>query len=59
MTDKNITFTPETRDLLRGAYMKAVDDGNDVFTFNGDEYVTGYAKYLLEFLDTQLVETSQ
>lgn len=57
--DQTVTFTPEKRDLLRGAYIKAVDGDNNEFTFGGNLYNTDYTKYLLEYLDTKLVESIQ
>jgi hypothetical protein len=42
------------RERLRKAYNEAVTEKRSQFTFEGNEYVTGYAKYLLEYLDTRL-----
>jgi hypothetical protein len=42
------------RDGLRAAYDKACAKEHDhrtVFVFDGNEYLVGYAKYLLEYLD--------
>jgi hypothetical protein len=50
-----VEFTPRKREQLRAAYNEARDAGEDVFVFEGREYVTDYAKYLLEYLDIQLV----
>jgi hypothetical protein len=36
------------RDLER-RYKKAVEDGEEQFTFKGRDILTGYCKYLLEF----------
>jgi hypothetical protein len=54
----SITFNQETREELRVAYNEAVDNGRDSFTLNGREFVTGYAKYLLEYLDMTLGENN-
>ena len=56
MTDPRpqIVFTAEKVKALRRAYVHAVDTNQKQFTFEGNEYVTGYAKYLLEYLKTQL-----
>lgn len=51
---EGIVFTPEVRDQLRVAYDEAVDEGVDTFEFMEVEFVVGYAKYLLEFLDMRL-----
>jgi hypothetical protein len=51
---KIVNFTPEMRDGLRAAYDKACAKEHDhrtVFVFDGNEYLVGYAKYLLEYLD--------
>ena len=39
---------------LRIAYNKAVEEKKDQFVFNDLPLVTEYAKYLLEFIDSQL-----
>lgn len=46
-----VTFTPEKLDLFKKAFVKAVGGEQDQFTFEGREYVTGYAKYVIEYLD--------
>lgn len=60
MSDRvTITWTPEKRDRLLNAYTdhldKMVADPSlpDSFTFEGHVLVVGYAKYLLEYLDSQ------
>lgn len=35
---------------LQKAYDEAVKNGKESFQFDGLEYVTGYAKYLLEYM---------
>jgi hypothetical protein len=42
------------RDRFRKAYESAVKANKDSFTFDGNEFVTNYAKYLLEYLDMQM-----
>lgn len=37
--------------LLKIAYNKAVKDNKDTFIFNGREFVTKYAKYLIEYAE--------
>jgi hypothetical protein len=41
---------PATVKDLRKAYEKAVREGKDTFSIDGYDFVTGYAKYLLEYL---------
>ena len=48
-----ITFTPELRDSLRKAYVDAVQKKLDEFTWDGHQFVTSYAGYLLEHLGNQ------
>ena len=50
---ENITFTPALRDSLRESYDGAVDRKDDTFHWHGKAFVTSYAKYLLQHLDTQ------
>ncbi len=48
-----IEFNPEKCKALKREYSKAVKDKKESFIFEGNEYVTSYAKYLLEFLKTK------
>jgi phosphate starvation-inducible protein PhoH len=52
-----MVITTENVALLRQAYDKAVATKKETFTFQGEEYATSYAKYLLEWLDTQVTIT--
>ncbi|MDP2371906.1 hypothetical protein [Rhodoferax sp.] len=52
MTNPNISFTLGKARALRRAYTHAVETKQEQFTFEGNEYVTSYAKYLLEYLAT-------
>ena len=54
MTGDNVKFTPELREKLRKAYNKAKADGLDQFSFDGNDYVTRFAGYLLEYLDMKM-----
>jgi hypothetical protein len=42
------------RERLRKAYQKAVAENRSTFFFETNEFVTAYAKYLIEFLDGRL-----
>lgn len=44
-------FNKDKVKSLRKEYDKAVKEGKDVFVFEGQELVTNYAKYLLEYLE--------
>lgn len=49
-----INFDKPMRERLRKAWQAAVDQGKDEFMFEGNLFLTDYAKYLLEFLDLKL-----
>jgi hypothetical protein len=49
-----INFDIPMRERLRKAYAAAVEAKQEVFTFEGHEFVTWYAKYLLQYLDAVL-----
>jgi hypothetical protein len=49
-----VKFTPEKLSDLERYYKKAVKDGEDTFMFEGKEWVTDYAKYAIEFLNTKI-----
>lgn len=36
---------------FKAAYKEAVENDQIAFTFDGNEFVTGYAKYLIEYLE--------
>ena len=42
------------RDEFAAAYKTAVDLELEQFTFDGHQFVTGYAKYLLQYLNQQM-----
>lgn len=42
------------RERLRRAYNKATENHRSAFEFEGNQYLTHYAKYLLEYLDMKL-----
>lgn len=39
---------------LKKRYQQAVENGEKDFTFEGNEFVTNFAKYLLEYLESRL-----
>jgi hypothetical protein len=55
MTDEVMFDVPTYRRLQR-AYAKAVRENKDLFEFDGRGWVTGYAKYVLEYLEDKLKE---
>lgn len=48
-----ITWTPEKLKKLKDLYNKSVKDNKESFLFEGKEIVTGYARYLIMYLDDQ------
>jgi hypothetical protein len=48
-----VEFDRKKRDRLRKRYKEAVEKKEDQFEFEGNKYVTSYAKYLLEYLDSK------
>lgn len=47
-----MTITPKNIERLRKAYKVAVEREKETFYFQGEEFHTSYAKYLLEWLET-------
>jgi hypothetical protein len=47
----NITFTKESAKSLKKAYLKAVNEKQSNFIFMDNEFVTDYAKYVVEYLE--------
>lgn len=54
-----VTFTPEILARFKRVYRDAVDAHSDTFMFEGKEYVVTYAKYLIEYLDGQLLDKAR
>ena len=52
--DRLVEFDRKKYNKLRMAYNQALAKEKDEFKFQGLEYVTPYAKYLLEYLDDHL-----
>ncbi len=48
--NNTITFTPELFQKLRTSYLSAVQNGVEVFKFEGHDLLTSYAKYLIQYL---------
>jgi len=49
-----ITFDYTTLQQFKKAYKKATKELKTIFTFEGNEFDTGYAKYLIEYLEMNL-----
>jgi len=50
---KTINFNQAKLERLRTRYKKAAATGEKQFDFEGSEFVTGYAKYVIQYLDMQ------
>ena len=48
-----IEFTPEVLKNLKAEYNKAVESGQEIFIFQGNELLTDYAKYLIQYVESQ------
>ena len=53
---QEIQFTRERAIALKKSYRKAVKHQFDSFIFEGQEYDRGFAKYLLQYLESKLGE---
>lgn len=49
----HINFTSPKYHALKRAFQDASQHGKESFTFEGNEWVTAYAKYALEYLAPQ------
>ena len=49
-----IRWTKPMLERFKVAHKTAVNTKADTFVFDGNEFVVGYAKYLIEYLDAQL-----
>lgn len=56
---EQVEFDADKYHGLRRAYATAVDDNQDRFLFEGNEYATSYAKYLLEYLTTKFEKETE
>jgi hypothetical protein len=56
---KAIEWTREKRDAFRSAYERANANKEHVFTFEGHEFFTGYAMYLLQYLNQRLDDAEE
>ena len=50
---KVINWTPEKLAKFKKAYKEAETGKKESFIFGGDEFVTGYAKYLIQHLENE------
>ena len=50
-SENYVTFTPKKLTELKSAYKKALKGGKEIFSLDGYDYLIGYAKYLIEYLE--------
>ncbi len=55
MLNKSLEFDREKTESLRKAYDVSIRSNFKSFQFEGNEYLTAYAGYLLEYLDARLI----
>ncbi len=46
----SVSFTKESFKAFQRLYAATVEAKQDTFMFEGNEFFTGYAKYMIEFL---------
>ena len=51
---KSINWTRPMLDRFRRAYLKATADHAETFMFEDSEFLVAYARYLIQYLETQL-----
>lgn len=51
---EKIEFTRPKMKRFQKAYDLAVKEGKETFTFDGHEWLTQYAKYVLEYLNDKI-----
>jgi len=56
---KMVEFTPKIAKRFADDHNKAVKEGKDSFMFDGNEFVTMYAHYCLEYLAMNKVITGK
>lgn len=52
-SDDMLEFTPDLYEKLKKEYNKALEEEQESFEFEGREVLTNYAKYMVEYLNTQ------
>ncbi len=54
VSKNSITFDRQELINLKRSYTLAVEENKEQFTFKGNELLTSYAKYLIEYLESRL-----
>lgn len=50
---KKLQFTKDLLATFKKSYELALENNLEIFTFNGHEFLTSYAKYLIEYLESK------
>jgi hypothetical protein len=50
---KTVSFSADDLNQFKKLYKQAIRDEKEIIIFRGDEYLTTYAKYLIEYLTTK------
>lgn len=50
-TGKTVSWTPESLEKFKAAWKAADDAEKESFTFDENEYLVTYGRYLIEYLD--------
>ncbi len=48
-----LIFTPHTLKQLKKKYNKTIEKGEKSFKYSGQTFDAGYAKYLIEYLESE------
>lgn len=55
---KTIQWNKPMLERFRKEYQRAVENNQEVFTFDGNEFLPDYAKYLIQYLDSQFGDST-
>jgi hypothetical protein len=48
-----VSFTPESFKKFKLKYKSAVENNQEMFVFEGNDFLTSYAKYVIEYIKTK------
>lgn len=53
MQNSKVNWTETKLNRFKESFSRAVKQEKEIFLFEGSEFVTGYARYLIAYLSTQ------
>jgi hypothetical protein len=53
----NVVFNEKNFKVFKSEFDKSVQEKKEEFSFQGHRFVTGYAKYLIEYLEIEFNKT--